>query len=104
MTRNVMELIKSLPNERQEIIDKEYQLLSREVESLNELRKLTTLTQEQVAENLNIKQPSVHKIEKQTDLYISTLRRFISAVGGELEITVKLPDRSPIHLDFLGNN
>jgi hypothetical protein len=48
-------------------------------------------TQEDVANALNIKQPSVSKIEKQTDLYLSTLRSHIEAVGGKLELTMTLP-------------
>lgn len=51
---------------------------------------------------LNIKQPSVSKIEKQADMYLSTLRNYIEAVGGEPEMVVKLPTRPPIRLYELG--
>ena len=48
-----------------------------EIEGLKALRLLAERSQEQIAASLGIKQPSVHKIERQTDLYLSTLRRFV---------------------------
>lgn len=59
---------------------------------LNELRHARELSQEQLAEALHIKQSSVSKIERRTDMYISTLRNFIRAMGGELEINAVFPD------------
>ena len=53
---------------------------------LQELRQALDLTQQQVAETLKIEQAAVSKMEKQTDMYLSTLRRFIAAMGGRLEI------------------
>jgi transcriptional regulator with XRE-family HTH domain len=58
---------------------------------LHELRKAQGLTQAQLAEALDVKQASISKIERQTDLYVSTLRRFIAACGGELQITAVFP-------------
>lgn len=58
---------------------------------LSEVRKAQGLTQREVAEALGIEQASVSKIERQTDLYISTLRRFIEACGGTLRIEVDFP-------------
>jgi len=59
---------------------------------LHELRKALSLTQVQIAETLEITQPSVAKIENQTDMYVSTLRRFISAMGGELRVVASFPN------------
>jgi transcriptional regulator with XRE-family HTH domain len=59
---------------------------------LNELRAARKLTQEKLAENLNVKQAAVSKLERRADMYVSTLREFISAMGGELEITARFPD------------
>jgi DNA-binding XRE family transcriptional regulator len=59
---------------------------------LNELRNARGLTQEMLAEALKIQQPAIAKMEKRTDMYISTLRSHIRAMGGELEITAKFPD------------
>lgn len=59
---------------------------------LAELRRARKLSQEQIADELHVKQASVSKLERRTDMYISTLRNFIKAMGGELEITAKFPD------------
>jgi len=61
---------------------------------LQELRHARNLSQEQLAQTLSVKQAAVSKIEKRTDMYISTLRNFIKAMGGNLEIIAKFPDGS----------
>jgi transcriptional regulator with XRE-family HTH domain len=59
---------------------------------LSEIRKLTGKSQRQVAEALNIKQPTLSKLEKQSDMQISTLRRIVNVLGGELEIIARFPN------------
>lgn len=63
---------------------------------LAEVRRARDLTQEELAEALGIKQTSVSKIERaherHADLYLSTLRRFIQAMGGELRLVAVFPD------------
>jgi transcriptional regulator with XRE-family HTH domain len=59
---------------------------------LQELRQARQLSQEQLATILQVKQASISKLERRTDMYISTLRQFIEAMGGELEILAKFPD------------
>ncbi len=59
---------------------------------LAELRQARHFSQEQLASELDVKQPAVAKIEKKADMYISTLRRFIEAMGGELEIRAHFPE------------
>lgn len=59
---------------------------------LAELRQARHFSQEQLAAELEVKQPAVAKIEKKADMYISTLRRFVEAMGGELEIRAHFPD------------
>ena len=61
---------------------------------LTELRHARRLTQEQIAKSMKVKQASVSKMEGQTDMYISTLRKYIKAMGGELEIVAKFPEGS----------
>jgi transcriptional regulator with XRE-family HTH domain len=58
---------------------------------LGEVRKLTGKSQRQVAAVLGIKQPSLSKLEQQSDMQISTLRRIVTALGGELEVVANLP-------------
>jgi DNA-binding XRE family transcriptional regulator len=59
---------------------------------LAEVRRALKLSQEEIGQTLQIKQGSVAKIEKRADMYVSTLRRFIEAMGGELEIVARFPD------------
>jgi ribosome-binding protein aMBF1 (putative translation factor) len=59
---------------------------------LHELRKARGLSQAVLAKNLKIKQPNVSKLENRTDMYISTLRSTIEAMGGQLEIVARFPD------------
>jgi hypothetical protein len=59
---------------------------------LSELRAARQLTQESLAKSLGINQAAVSKMERRTDMYISTLRQFVVAMGGELEITARFPD------------
>lgn len=59
---------------------------------LNELRQARGLSQKMLAEVLHVQQPSIAKIEKRTDMYLSTLRSHIQAMGGELEVVARFPD------------
>jgi transcriptional regulator with XRE-family HTH domain len=59
---------------------------------LAELRKLADLTQAEVAASLGISQPEISRLEGQDDMQISTLAKLVRALGGELEISVKLPN------------
>lgn len=59
---------------------------------LAELRQARHFSQEQLAAELSVKQPAVAKMEKKADMYISTLRRFIEAMGGQLEIRAHFPE------------
>ena len=72
---------------------------------LNELRQARGLSQKMLAEVLHVQQPSIAKIEKRTDMYLSTLRSLIEAMGGELEIIARFPDGSVKISNFsdLGN-
>ena len=59
---------------------------------LNEIRAARELTQEHLAKILRVKQTSISKLERRADMYISTMRDFVHAMGGELEITARLPE------------
>ncbi len=58
---------------------------------LSEIREQAGKSQRQVADALGIKQPSLSKLEKQSDMQISTLRRIVNALGGELEVSARFP-------------
>lgn len=69
---------------------------------LHELREARQLTQQQLAEHLRSGQAAVSKLERRTDMYVSTLRRFIEAMGGELEIVARFPDGDVRITNFSG--
>ncbi len=58
---------------------------------LAEVRKAVGLTQEELAASLGIKQPTLSRLESQSDMQISTLRNLVEALGGQLEIVVHMP-------------
>ena len=59
---------------------------------LSQLRKARGLTQETMAELLGVSQAEVSKMERRTELYIGTLRKFIEAMNGELVLAARFPD------------
>ncbi|MNT49526.1 hypothetical protein D3C71_1613150 [compost metagenome] len=61
---------------------------------LQELRQARGLSQKVLAEILHVQQPSIAKMEKRTDMYISTLRSHIEAMGGQLDVVARFPDGS----------
>jgi hypothetical protein len=70
--------------------------------SLRQMRRLRKLTQSSLSKKLKIGQEGVSRIEKRTDLYISTLRGYVEGVGGKLSLVVEFPDRPPVVLAGLG--
>lgn len=103
MGRNLNQIIAGLPRERRAKIDARYQELKDEVEGLRELRQVAGKAQAEIASVLKIKQPSVSKMEKQADMYLSTLRSYVQAIGGELDLIVRLPKRPALRLQYLSD-
>lgn len=101
--RSHNEIMSALSEDRRRKIEARTRELVAEVEGLKALRQLAERSQEQMAASLGVKQPSVHKIERQTDLYLSTLRRFVEAAGGTLELRIKLPGKGVLHLTGVGD-
>ena len=58
---------------------------------LHELRQARALTQKALGEALNVNQPAVAKLERRTDMYVSKLRAYVEAMGGELSIVARFP-------------
>lgn len=102
MGRTLNEVMQALPAERRQRIEARTVEALRELDGLKTLRQLAERSQEQIAQTLGIKQPSVQKMEKQADLYLSTLRRFVEAAGGSLELHVTLPGEGSFVLKGIG--
>jgi transcriptional regulator with XRE-family HTH domain len=84
-------LVAKMPPERRARVDLMTEELRQEMD-LAQLRTARRLSQAALGELLHVEQPAIAKLEKRTDMYVSTLRRFIEAIGGELEITARFPD------------
>ena len=91
MTKKFAELRAKMSPESRARADEKAQVLLSEV-PLNELRQARGLSQKVLAEVLHVQQPSIAKLERRTDMYISTLRSHIEAMGGELEVVARFPD------------
>jgi DNA-binding XRE family transcriptional regulator len=97
------EVIATLPIEEQEAIERRTQELIAEYMTLQDLRKARHLTQEQMAQFLGVRQDSISKLEKRTDLLLSTIRSYVEAMGGKLELRAEFPDRPPVVLKGLAD-
>jgi transcriptional regulator with XRE-family HTH domain len=93
MTTNFKEIKKKMSPERRARIDARVKETIARM-ALDELREARRLTQAQLAQTMEVDQGSVSKMERRTDMYISTLRNFIQAMGGDLHIQATFPDGS----------
>ncbi|HLA12405.1 MAG TPA: XRE family transcriptional regulator [Pyrinomonadaceae bacterium] len=66
--------------------------------TLQELRQARKLTQVRMAKSLGISQDGVSRLEKRSDLLLSTLRKSVEAMGGNLSLIAEFPDREPVVL------
>ena len=90
MARNFNTLLKKMSPRARARVEEGARQMIREM-PLDELRSALNLTQVHLAELLSVKQSSISKLERRSDMYISTLRRIIEAMGGQLEIRAILP-------------
>ncbi len=82
---------------RAETASKEMML---EIEALDQLRKALNLTQEQIAALIDTAQSNVSKLEKQQDMRISTLQRYVEALGGKLKIVAEVDGKEYMLAQF----
>ena len=104
MAVNVDDKIAGLdPARRRKVEDRAMELIAEEM-TLRELRKARQLTQVNVARKLGISQDGVSRLEQRSDLLLSTLRKTVEAMGGNLSLIAKFPDRPPVELAGLADN
>lgn len=92
MARKFAELEAKMSPEAIARSDKQYKKMAAKLMPLHELRRARGMSQETLAKALKIKQPNVAKVEKRADIYVSTLRGAIEAMGGSLDIIARFPD------------
>ena len=82
----------SLPADRQQVINDKSKLLSQSIK-LAKLRKIKRLKQTELAAMMNVSQANISKVESGKDIQLSTLQNYVRALGGEVSIIAKMPDR-----------
>ena len=92
MPKNVNDIINKLsPVLRRKVEARAAELIAEEM-TLQQLRRARKLTQQSIAKSLHIGQEGVSKIEKRSDLLLSTLRSYVEAMGGHLDVRAVFPD------------
>lgn len=91
MAKKFSDLVAKMSPERRARAQARAQEIMTEM-ALQELRRARELSQVQLAEALGEKQPNISQLEQRTDMYVSTLRKYIEAMGGELEIIARFPE------------
>jgi predicted transcriptional regulator len=99
MAKSFRELRKKMSPERQARAKARTEEMLAEL-ALQELRQALNLTQEEVAAAMQMNQGAVSKMEHQSDIYVSTLRKFVSAMGGQLKLVASFPDRDVVISQF----
>jgi transcriptional regulator with XRE-family HTH domain len=99
MAKSFNTLLDKLPPERLERIEARAQAMLLKM-ALQDLRQKRHLTQQQLAERLNLQQAAVSKMENQSDMHIRTLQRMIAAMGGTLKLVAQFPDEEIIINQF----
>lgn len=99
MARNIDQVIASLPARRREKI----QTRAAELATLKDLRQAMQKTQVELAEALHIGQDGVSRLEKRSDMLLSTLRSYVEAMGGKLELVARFPNRPPMVIEHFAD-
>jgi transcriptional regulator with XRE-family HTH domain len=98
MSRNVNDIISKVSSTQRKKVEARAAELIAEEMTLQELRRARKLTQVSVAKALGITQDSVSRLEKRSDILLSTLRKTVQAMGGNLSLVAEFPDRAPVVL------
>jgi transcriptional regulator with XRE-family HTH domain len=101
MTVDVNDKVRRLsPARRRKVEARAVELIAEEM-TLRELRRARKLTQVRMAEELGITQDGISRLEKRSDLLLSTLRKTVKAMGGSLSLVAEFPDRPPVVLSSI---
>jgi transcriptional regulator with XRE-family HTH domain len=101
MAVGLEEKLARLSGERRVRVDARAAELIAEEMTLRDLRRAQGRTQVHLARALGVKQETVSRLEKRSDMLLSTLRGYVEAMGGELDLLAKFPDRPPVRLKTL---
>jgi transcriptional regulator with XRE-family HTH domain len=104
MATKLDDIMKKLsPAQRKKVEARAAELIAEEM-TLRELRHARKLTQVRMAKKLGVTQDSVSRLEKRSDLLLSTLRKTVAAMGGKLSLVAEFPDREPVVLSGIAGD
>ena len=98
MARKLDDVMAALPAERRARIEQR----AMELATLKDLRAAAQKTQEDLAAALGVGQDSISRLERRSDMLLSTLRHYVESMGGKLELVAQFPDRPPVVIEHLG--
>jgi transcriptional regulator with XRE-family HTH domain len=97
MAKKLEHLMEQLPARRRAAI----KARAGELATLKDLRQAVAQTQQDLAVALGVGQDTISRLEKRSDMLLSTLRRYVEAMGGTLELVAQFPNRPPVVIDHL---
>lgn len=92
MARNLDKVLEKLPVKRREKVERR----AAELATLKDLRQAVKRTQVELASSLGVGQDTISRLEQRSDMLISTLKRYVEAMGGELDLVARFPNRPPL--------
>jgi len=95
MARNLEQVLVKLPPKRREKVERR----AAELATLKGLRQAVKRTQEELASSLGVGQDTISRLEQRGDMLISTLKRYVEAMGGQLDLVARFPNRPPVMID-----
>lgn len=97
MARKLEQLLADLPEQRRVAVE----VRAGNLATLKDLRQAVEQTQQDLAATLGVGQDTISRLEKRSDMLLSTLRRYVEAMGGTLELVAQFPNRPPVVIDHL---
>jgi transcriptional regulator with XRE-family HTH domain len=101
MPKTLTEVMDRLPPVRRARIEADTAAEAAGIMTLREVRKAFRMSQESVAKALDMEQESVSRLERRSDLLLSTLRKYVAAMGGSLKLVAEFPHHPPIQIETL---
>jgi transcriptional regulator with XRE-family HTH domain len=98
MAKKLDDIMAALPKERRQRINAR----TMELATLKDLRQAAQQTQEQLAATLGVGQDTISRLEKRSDMLLSTLRHYVESMGGQLNLVAQFPNRPPVVIQHLG--
>lgn len=100
MARKLNDVMGALPKTRQRRIEAR----AMELATLKDLRQAAQQTQAELAATLGVGQDTISRLERRSDMLLSTLRHYVESMGGTLELVAQFPNRPPMIIERLGES